>query len=261
MATNPFNLSPDPKYLYLTPQLQTAIHKLNYVIERRQGASVVLGDLGLGKSSLLRLVLRDYVTRDDYRLAYIPTPNFKSDYAFLKAICRELRLPPRRSLLDQQEELQHFCLDELEAGRNVLLLLDEGQKLDNRMLEVLRTLLNYETDDAKSLQVIVAGQLEMQERLSDPKNRALKSRIFAPTILSPLSLDETREMIAFRCNLAGERSPFDDGAVGAIYERTGGIPREVIAVCQMAWNLRELTAADEVTAAFVEPAATEARLP
>src|SRR4051812_42722296 len=104
----PFSLSPDPKFLYMTPLLETAVRKLTYVIERRQGISAILGDVGMGKSSLLRLVFREFVGRDDYQVAMIPNPAFKSDYAFLRSICHEYRLPPRRSLLQQQEELQAF---------------------------------------------------------------------------------------------------------------------------------------------------------
>jgi general secretion pathway protein A len=261
MDPDPFNLSPDPKYLYHTPLLRTALHKLRYVIERRQGASAILGDLGLGKSSLLRSVLREYIVRDDFRVAFIPTPSFKSDYAFLLEICREFRLPPRRSLLSQQQELQRFVVEQYTENRNVLLLLDEAQRLDYRMLEVLRVLLNFETDDAKCLQLVIAGQLELQEKLSDKRNRALKSRIFAPTILSPLSLDETGAMISFRCELAGIDNPFTPDAVETIYEHTQGVPREVLATCAMAYELGRLAGLRVIPAEAIPMAKAEARLP
>jgi general secretion pathway protein A len=256
-----FNNSPDPSFLYLTPLLKTAIHKLKYVVERRQGATAILGDLGLGKSSLMRLLLREYVTRDGYRVAYLPTPSFKSDYGFLKAICRELHLPPRRSLVDQQSELEAFVLKEFVAGRNVVLLVDEGQRLDTHMLEVLRVLTNFETDDAKCLQIVVAGQLELQEKLNEKRNRALKSRIFAPTILSPLSLEEAFGMVAFRCELAGIPNPFPAATIEAIYERAGGVPREIVFICNMAYEFMCVSGQSEVPPEFVAGAAKEARLP
>jgi general secretion pathway protein A len=257
----PFSLSPDPKFLYMTPLLKTSVHKLKYVIERRQGVTAILGDLGTGKSSLTRLIFREFILRDEYRVAMIPNPAFKSDYGFLRAICGEFRLPPRRSLLDQQEDLQRFVIEQFAAGVNVLLLVDEAQRLDTKMLEVVRTLLNFETDDAKCLQVVVAGQMELQERLSEKRNRSLKSRIFAPTILQPLSLDETRGMIAFRCDLDDKPNPFTVEAVEAIYEQTGGIPREVLKACQMAWDIWEMTGAAAIGPDVVPMAVSNARLP
>ncbi len=254
-------MSPDPAYLYLTPLLKTALHKLKYVVERRQGATAILGDFGLGKSSLMRLLLREYVTRDDYRVAFLPTPSYKSDYAFLKGICRELHLPPRRSIGDQQEELQNFVIREFMEGRNVLVFVDEGQRLDSNMLEVVRTLVNFETDEAKCLQVVVAGQLELQERLNEKRNRALKSRIFAPTILSPLSLEEAFGMIAFRCELARVPNPFPAATVEAIYERSRGVPREICAICNMAFEFMRLAGTTEAPPEFIAGASREARLP
>jgi general secretion pathway protein A len=259
-APDPFNLSPDPDYLYHTPALKTALHKLSFVIETRQGATAILGDLGLGKSSLLRTVYRKYVARDDYRVAFIPTPSLKSDYAFLLEICKDLKLPPRRSLIAQQDELQQFVLAQYVENRNVLLLLDEGQRLDYRMLEVLRVLLNFETDDAKLIQVVVSGQLELKERLMDKKSRALKSRIFAPTILSPLSLDETAEMMAFRCGLAKVPNPFTADAVEEVYVLSEGVPREAIALCRMAYEFMRINEVDTIDADLIRVAKAEARL-
>jgi general secretion pathway protein A len=260
MTPDPFNLSPDPQYLYHTAALKTALHKLRFTIETRQGATAILGDLGLGKSSLLRTIYREFVARDDYRVAFIPTPSLKSDYQFLLEICKDLHLPPRRSLIAQQDELQRFVLEQYVESRNVLLLLDEGQRLDYRMLEVLRVLLNFETDDAKLIQVVISGQLELKDRLSDKKSRALKSRIFAPTILSPLSLEETAEMIAFRCDLARVPNPFPPKAVEEVYVLSEGVPREAIALCRMAYEFMRIGELQTVSPEMIAVAKAEARL-
>lgn len=257
----PFSLSPDPKFLYMTPLLKTAVHKLKYVIERRQGVSAILGDLGTGKSSLVRLIFREFVARDDYKVAMVPNPAFRSDYAFLRSICGDYRLAPRRSLLEQQEELQRFVIEQFLAGVNVLLLIDESQKLDTKMLEVVRSLLNFETDDNKCIQVIISGQMELQEKLNEKKNRALKSRVFAPTILQPLSLEETHEMVAFRCALHGVANPFTGEAVDAIYEQAAGVPREILKACQIAWVIWEMGDKPTIEREVIASAVANARLP
>jgi general secretion pathway protein A len=260
LGPSPFHLAVDPKYLYLTPLLKTAIHKIQYVVERRAGITAILGDIGLGKSSLLRYVLREYVAREDYKVAIIPTPSFKSDYAFLRGISTEFGLPPRRSLLAQQESLYEFVLGQEREGRNVLLLVDEGQRLDTKSLEVLRVLVNFETNEAKCLQIVLAGQLELKDRLIDPKQKALRSRIFAPTLLSPLSLAETSEMAAFRCELGEQPNPITPDAIEEAYAITGGVPRDLVRAFDMAWVMARISGEDLITAETVRDSWPESTL-
>jgi len=256
----PFSLSPDPRYLYLTPSLRTALHKLRYVIDRRQGLSAVLGDFGLGKSSLMRKVYEEYLAKDDCVVAFIHTPTYKSDYAFLKGICAEFGLPGRRSLPDQQGELQAFCIEQFGEGRNVLLLIDDGQKLDPKMLEVVRTLTNFETSDRKLIQTVLAGQIELHDRLLEEKQGALRSRIAFPTHLSALTLLETSEMLAFRCQEAQIPNPFLSDTVEAIYETSNGVPREVLKTAAMAYELMRLAGDATVPPEAIELAKRESKL-
>lgn len=258
--TTPFSLSPDPRYLYLTPTLRTAIHKLRYVIDKRQGASAILGDYGLGKSSLLRRIYEEYLSKDDVAVALIHTPTYKSDYAFLKGICAEFGLRPRRSLPDQQMELQGFCIAQFAEGRNVLVLIDDGQKLDAKMLEVVRTLTNFETSNRKLIQTILAGQLELRDRLLDEKQGALRSRIAFPTLLSPLSLLETAEMLAYRCEEAQRKNRFLPETVEEIYRVSNGIPREVLKTAAMAWELADMAGDDMIPVEAIALAASESAL-
>jgi general secretion pathway protein A len=256
----PFSLSPDPRLLYVTPTLRTALHKVRYVVDRRQGITAILGDFGLGKSTVMRRIFEEYATRDDTAVILLHTPKFKSDYAFLRGVCLEYGLPPRRSLLDQQRELETFVVEQFSAGRNVLLMIDEGQSLDVKQLEVLRVLLNFETNERKLLQVVLAGQLELRDRLLEERLGALRSRIFAPTLLSPLSLLETAEMISFRCQEAQAPNRFTSDAIDAIYEQCGGVPREILKVCAMAWELAELAGDATIPREAIEAASGEATL-
>lgn len=105
------------------------------------------------------------------------------------------------------------------------------------MLELVRVLLNFETEDTKLIQVVLSGQLELRDRLRDPSKKAVRSRIFAPSLLAPLSLNDTRDMIAYRCEQAQISNPFPDDTLDAVYVATGGVPREILKVCAIAYEL------------------------
>lgn len=261
MAIAPFSISPDPASLFLTPSLKAAIHKVRYVIDKRQGLTCLLGDAGMGKSSVLRLLFASYESEPQVTTAFLPDPEFTSPYAFVRSICEEFEVPPRRSLHDQKNALKNFIVSQAEAGKNVVLLLDEAQGLDAPMLEIVRSFLNYESNRAKLLQIVLAGQLELRARLKAPANKALKSRIIMYSLLDPLSLSETRSMLAHRCELAEITLPFSDEVLARIYDAGGGVPREVLRICADAYELSELKAEKRVTVDTVdEVLAIEARI-
>jgi general secretion pathway protein A len=256
----PFSTSPNPASMYLTPGLQSTLHKIKYVIDKRQGLTCVLGDVGMGKSTLVRLLFGEYSAREDVVACFIPTPSYSSDFAFLKGICADFKLPPKRSLYDQEQLLQGYLMERLIENRNVVVFLDEAQKLNGKMLEQVRSMLNFETNDAKMIQIVLAGQLELRDRLRSPDKKALRSRIFAPSILDALALDETCAMIAHRCQYAGIPNPFTDEIVEKIYAQTGGVPREVLKVCAMAYEYMGFMGGTFVTEEALAGAVLEAVL-
>ncbi len=256
----PFSISPDPSLLYLTPSLKSTIHKVRYVIENRQGLTAILGDIGLGKSSCLRYLLGQYVGREDVKMVLLPSPNYPSDFAFLKSLCGEFGLRPRRSMIDQEQELRAFLIGLYEEDKTAVIFIDEAQRLTGKMLELVRVLLNFETEDAKLIQIVFAGQLELRTKLMDESKKAIRSRIFAPSLLAPLSLVETREMIAFRCEQAQVTNPFSDTALDSIYAITGGIPRDILKVCAIAWDMAQVADLSKVPPEIIEAAASEAML-
>ncbi len=260
MRKKPFSISPNPAFLFLTPSLKATLHKTRYVIDERQGLTAILGDVGLGKSSIVRLLAAEYQSRDDTRAALIPTPNFVSDFAFVREVCGEFGLPARRSLQAQEQELRSFLLSVYAENQNAVLFIDEAQRLSAKMLEQIRAFLNYETDEDKLIQIVLVGQIELLEVLRDPKRKAIRSRLFAPSILDPLSLTETRQMLAFRCELAELRNPFPDETIDNVYAITGGVPRDVLKVCAIAYELAKLNGEAHVPADAVPYAAEEARL-
>jgi general secretion pathway protein A len=261
MRTQPFSISPDPELLYLTPALKSTLFKVQHVVDNRQGLTAIMGDVGTGKSSVLRRLWMDYVARgNEFSTAIVPSPNFPSEFAMLKAICSDFGLSPKRSMVTQENELRGFLIELDGQGKTCVLFVDEAQRLKGPQLELIRTLLNFETNKYKLIQVVLAAQLELRTKLMDSSKKALRSRIFLPSLLDPLSLPETREMIAFRCEKAGIANPFTDDGVELIYNQTGGVPREVLKVCGFAYILSLQAGERRVPIEAIELAAAEASM-
>jgi general secretion pathway protein A len=234
MYDDAFSLSPNPATLFITPGLKSALHKIRYTIQKRQGLTCILGDVGMGKSSVVRLLYGDFFAREDYRSAFIPNPSYKSDYAFLQGLCGELGVALRKSYFKQENELKEYLAEQYESKINVVIFVDEAQKLDQRMLESIRSMLNFETNTAKLIQFVLAGQLELRDRLKEEKNKAIDSRVFAYSLLDPLSFGEMKRMIEHRCDQSEMKVPFPEDVMGAIYDMTKGVPRDVLKVCAQA---------------------------
>jgi len=227
----PFSISPNPVSLYLTDGLEAALFKIRYCVDYRQGLTAILGDVGVGKSSIVRYMHAELDARDDTISILIPTPNFKTDYAFIQAIAQAVGLPSRRSVQQHERELESWLGEQFLADRAVVLFIDEAQKLSTKMLELVRSFLNFETNDAKLIQIVLAGQLELRDLLGTRKMRALFTRLVSPTVLSPMSPAEVEKMIQYRCDYWKVYNPFPAEAQRRIYELSNGIPREVLRIC------------------------------
>lgn len=259
MAKQPFSISPNPLLLYLTPALQVTLEKVRFVVDSRQGLTAILGDVGLGKSTVIRYLFNEYDAREDVAATMIPSPNFPSEFAFLKKICADFGLPARRSMADQENELRNFLLGLYAEDKVCVVFIDEAQRLPGRQLELVRTLLNFETDETKLIQVVLSAQLELRVKLMDTSKKALRSRIFAPSMLAALSLNETEEMVNFRCKQAGVRNTFTKESIESLYTITGGVPREILKVAAVAWKFSE-TDGHKITPDLISEAAGEAVL-
>jgi general secretion pathway protein A len=233
----PFSTSANPTKLLLTHEVQNAIGRAKYAIDARQGLTAIIGDAGLGKTSILRYLYTDYSAQDDAVVCMIPTPDFPSAYGLLKAICAEFKISGKRS---KQEQLVAFnryvqACDEQEC--TVVIFLDEAQRLDSQKLELVRSMLNYEKPDEKLVQIVLAGQLELRDRLIAEENEAIYNRVCAPTLLNPLTYQDTVKMIEHRCRVAQIRTPFTDDAMSLIHKLTGGVPRSILSLCGQAYEI------------------------
>lgn len=256
----PFSLSPNPNSLYITPSIKAVLHKVCYTIDKRQGLTCVLGDIGLGKSTVLRFLHADYDAREDVICTLIPTPVYASDFAMLKSICLDFGIPAKRSLHDQQQALQTFLIQQYAQAKNVVVFIDEAQKLDGKMLELIRAMLNLENNQHKLIQIVFAGQLELRDRLLQEKNRALYSRIFAPSLLATLTLEETVNMIEYRCKFADIENPFPPETIERIYTLSNGVPRNSLNLCALSYALLELAGEKKVSLELLEAAYSEGNL-
>lgn len=229
----PFSLSPDPRYFYVSLQHKATLAKVTYATEQRQGLSVIFGDVGVGKTTVARRLYQIYRDRDDYYSAYIPTPLYPSDFQFLKNICAEFGLKPKRSKLLQLAAFEEFLIDAYQENKTVLLIIDEAQGLIGPQFELIRQLLNFETNTQKLIQIVMIGQNELRNKLR--LKRALASRVATRSTLEPLHLDDTRSMIKFRVMVAGRQEAlFSDDAVTRIYHHSKGMPRSI---CVLGLNI------------------------
>ncbi len=234
LSERPFNVTPDPKFLYLNARYREAIASLNYGITQRKGFITLIGEAGTGKTTLLNKLLEDLDPRTKSVFIFNTNVTFEE---ILEYIFAEFDLPVHNGKkLYMLQRLNAFLLDELRAGSNVALLIDEAQDLEFSVLEDLRLLSNLETAKEKILQIVLSGQPELGQKLSNPILRQLRQRIGINCRLLPLSRDEITEYIQYRLQAAGcpDLKLFSRDAEEQIYHFSRGIPRLVNVVCDNA---------------------------
>lgn len=232
LREDPFKLSADPRYLYLGPEHLAVYRQAQGVVSRRRGLALFSGDMGMGKSSLARRIYDLYAAENNIMISYIHTAAFKSAMDAARQISVSLGLPTQRSFQRQMETLERLMADNYTRGKNVVIILDDAQMMDAEALEVLHRLYNFDYD-AKVVQILAFGQREMNSLFET--NKAVNARVFVRLALPPLTLSSSLQMVLFRLNVAGRSEPFiDDDAFELLYERSEGVPREIIRLCALA---------------------------
>lgn len=235
LKEDPFKLSADPRYLYLGPEHLAVYRQAQGVVSRRRGLALFSGDMGMGKSSLARRIYDLYAGEDSVVISYIHTASFKSGMDAARQISLSLGLPTQRSFQRQMDTLERLMADEYTRNRNVVIILDDAQMMEPEALEVLHRLYNFDYD-SKVVQILAFGQREMNSLFET--NKAVNARVFVRLALPPLTLSSSLQMVLFRLNVAGRSEPFiDDDAFELLYDRSQGVPREIIRFCALATDL------------------------
>ena len=230
----PFDITPNPRFLFYSPKHREAFNHLLYGIRERKGFVQLTGEVGAGKTTLCRALLEQLNGR--FATALILNPVLSADQ-LIKAIALEFGLQVKG--LDRLETvavINEFLLKQLERGQDTVLIIDEAQDLTDELLEQVRLLSNLEADDRKLLQIVLMGQPELRDRLNNPRLRQLRQRITVRYHLLPLSRFEVNQYIQHRLLVSGAHGAphFTPLALWRVYGYSQGIPRLVNAVCDKA---------------------------
>lgn len=244
----PFHITPDPKFLYLSPPHHEALQHLKYGVTERKGFIVLVGEVGCGKTTLCRRFLGE-LDPARFDTALILNPRL-TETQMLKAILAELgETKLARSKNDLVAQMNNVLLNRIAAGREIVVIIDEAQNLSFEVFEQVRLLSNLETDKQKLLQIVLMGQPELKERLAAEELRQLRQRILVHYELRPLTREEMDRYIQHRLSLAGSdgRPRFTRWALRHIHHHSRGIPRIINNLCDKAILAAFIRDSDEVT--------------
>lgn len=237
LNVQPFGVTPDPRFLFLGPQHREALASLVYGTESNRGFIGLIARPGMGKTSLIFQFLK--ALGNKARTAFLFQTDC-NDHEFLQYILMDLGLDPSgKDLPAMREMLNRILLEEMRAGRRFVLVIDEAQNLTEKVLESVRLLSNFETPWAKLMQIVIAGQPELAERLAKPSLAQLRQRVSMVVRLKPFSREETAEYISHRLRVAGYQGHnlFTPNAQVLIAEHSEGIPRNINNICFNAMSL------------------------
>ena len=236
LTRNPFEISPDPFFYHPTPRHNEALANLHYGVGRRKGFIVITGEVGTGKTLLVRCLLAE-LRKSNIAFGYVFNP-LLSTMEFFQYIMADLGLPyAGRSKTEILLDLNRFLIQRHARGLNTALVIDEAQALKPELLEEIRLLTNLETSQQKLLQIVLLGQPELEAVLDSPELRQLKQRIALRCQLLPLDEQQTRAYVLSRLERAGAKpdgAVFSEEALSTLHDYSRGIPRIINNLCENA---------------------------
>lgn len=256
----PFSVTPDPRFFYANPSYEEAYASLVYGIRERKGFIVLTGEVGIGKTTLLRRLMNNL--EDNVRFSFLYNTNLSFE-ELLACICEDLGLDCRDApRLEKIAKLNGFLIERLKAGGTVALLMDEAQNLRVDVLEELRLLSNLETSNEKLLQIILVGQPELQEKLNRSDLRQVKQRIAIRCRLNRLEQTEISDFVHSRLRAVGYEGTglFTPEAFRSIAHYSGGLPRIINNLCDNALLICFGSGENQVSAAMIQEVARDLEL-
>jgi general secretion pathway protein A len=261
---NPFEITPDPSFLFPTKKHNEALAALYYGVRRHKGFVVLTGEVGTGKTLLLRCLLQLLKRGNDISYAYVFNGRL-TPLEFLQYVARDLGLSASgKNKAELLVDLANHVITRHQNGLTTVLVIDEAHHLSGEILEEIRLLTNLETPEAKLLQILLVGQPELDDKLDSVELRQLKQRIAFRSRLAPLDLSEARGYIERRLQIAGANSHavtiFPASTIETVYRHTGGIPRLINTVCENALISAYAKQLRTVTCDIVDNVAADFRL-
>jgi len=261
LRANPFNVNPDPRFLFLTQHAREALACLSYGIQTRKGFILLTGEVGTGKTTLLNKLL-EWLRTQRVSTAFVFNPRLNVT-EFFDFVMGDFGIATEagdkgRALM----RLNYWLLDRYRSGETAALIIDEAQNISSELLEEIRLLTNLETSTEKLLQIVLAGQPELERKLREPELRQLRQRITLRCRTHPLTAEETGQYITQRLRIAGSNGEpiFAPDAVEAIHRFSQGIPRVTNLLCEHTLINAFVDQTRPVTAQMVEEVATEFEL-
>lgn len=233
LQSNPFNVNPDPRYLFTTRHTEEALACLQFGVQTRKGFVLLTGEVGTGKTTLLNKFM-EWLRLQRASTAFIFNPRMNVT-EFLEYMMADFGVACDSSAKSYVLlRLNRWLLERYRAGETAVLIVDEAQNLSDQVLEEVRLLTNLETASEKLLQIVLAGQSELEQKLKRPHLRQLRQRIMLRAKTQPFTLEETESYMRFRLSVAGAAEPglFDRMATSLIYDYSHGIPRIVNLICE-----------------------------
>ena len=259
LRENPFNVNPDPRYLFLTPQTQEALDQLTYGIQSRKGLMLLTGEVGTGKTTLINQLLV-WLRKKQTPTAFISNSHLEISHLFDFMLADFGLSFDSRSKDNAPIRLSQWLFERYRARKTAVVIVDEAQGLPAQVLEQVRLLLNLETASEKLLQVVLVGQPELEDRLRQPELRQIKQRVALRCKTSTLTREETHDYIHARLRIAGskdESSVFSPHAINAVHLYSRGIPRVINLLCEHALINAYVDQTRLVSAPLVEEVARE----
>jgi general secretion pathway protein A len=263
LKRHPFEITPDPSFLFPTGRHNEALAALYYGVRRRKGFVVLTGEVGTGKTLLLRCLLQALKQNRDVAYAYVFNGRL-SPVEFLQYIVSDLGLPAgSKNKGELLLQIAHYVISRSQKNLTTVLVVDEAHHLSAEILEEIRLLTNLETADEKLLQILLVGQPELDDKLDSPGLRQLKQRIALRSHLQPLNSEETKGYIQRRLQLAGSPYPaalFPPETIAAVYQHSQGLPRLINTICENALIAAYARQMRSVSPDIIDDIATDFRL-